>query len=95
MSTFFCWLVGWLVCQKKAKKCKKCGIQPKSANINCLSGGVDLKTFLTPGFFSYLCPSVIFFTTVVIAYVPDSTIHRALYGYRHPRFFRYGQQMLQ
>ena len=92
MSTFVSWLVGL---SKKCKKCKKWGIQPMSANINYSNGGIDLRTFYT-WFFLYLCPSDCFLLnswknvqkalglcTVVIAYDPDSTIHRALYGCSH------------
>ena len=52
------WLVGL---SKKCKKCKKWGIQPMSANINCFNGGIDLRTFYNR-FFLYIFPSDCFFT---------------------------------
>ena len=58
---YLCWSVGRLVgLSKKCKKCKKWGIQPMSANINCFDGGIDLRIFYT-WFFLYVCPSDCFF----------------------------------
>ena len=85
LSTFVGQLVGWSVCQKNSKSPKKWGMQHMFVNIECLNGGVDLRTFST--WFFYVCPSDCFFTkflknvkkalglcTVMIAYDPDSSI---------------------